>query len=707
MILDHLTHIDLTSDQQEALRKLQSFLDGDEQVFILTGFAGSGKTTILKGLIDFLQAKRQPSEVMAPTGRAAKILRDKAGAGQTVHKSIYNFEKLQTIQDEKIKDDHSFRYFFPIRKNDSQGRVLIIDEASMISSKKNQNELFTFGTDILLNDLITYSGLPTSSNKLIFVGDPAQLPPVGDNASKALQREYFEELGLKCACASLTEVVRQKDNTILENATLIRSILSSDTRSEIALLFDEESFLKTQSDKIPSLFADDNPLPDIGESVIIAFSNQQCLQYNQAVRKKLFPGIKHVTDGDLLIINHNNYHTYGVELMNGEMVKVMSANQDVSVRSNIPVYVSVNGDRVKKHITLTFRKISIRTENHPNDIDCLIIDSLLSSGSRDLTVQEMKALYVDFVMRFQEEQKNRKERGLPSFGIGSEEFAERLRTDPYYNALRVKYGYAITCHKAQGGEWNTTFVDYYGRTSLKDDPLRWSYTATTRAVNKCFAANAPLITSFSEFQIGDVLSLTKIPEDALSFNMVPLSPHHKENHHLAKSMKFWEVKDKIDDSPFQVVSVDSLGDYHERYTIACGADQAQFDCYHNGAGIFKSFTSSNGASSAWIQEVLDLLNEPHHHTYNIDYQPSHPFLEELYSTMQALCVELEIGMTNIVEKLDHYYVIYYLKTDSTCALIQFYFNGKQKLTRAMPKSTDGMKDNKLNLLITKLQENVV
>ena len=148
--------------------------------------------------------------------------------------------------------------------------------------------------------------------------------------------------------------------------------------------------------------------------------------------------------------------------------------------------------RVKKHITLHFREVKIRVENYQEEINCLIIDSLLNSPNRDLSISEMKALYIDFVMRFQEQQKKREEEEEEEVGeagetreekkkIGSEEFKNQLRQDPYFNALRVKYGYAITCHKAQGGEWKTIFIDYYGRTSLKNDPLRWCYTATTRS----------------------------------------------------------------------------------------------------------------------------------------------------------------------------------------------------------------------------------
>lgn len=706
-IFDHFQHINLTNTQHNAVEKLHVFLESDERVFILQGYAGSGKSTLLKGLVDYFKSEKKSFEVMAPTGRAAKILRDKTGYGKTIHRTIYNFKELKTIENKDNEDDHSFHYFFPIREDSGEIKVLIVDEVSMISSKEAKNELFAFGTDVLLNDLLAYCCIPNTKNKLIFVGDPAQLPPVGDNSSKALMPEYFESLGLKIQLCILKEVVRQSENTILHNATKIRSLIGAEARNELTLTHDQSCFIKTNSENIANQFSEKFPIPEIGQGVIIAFSNNQCLEYNRLVRKKIFPQSETITNGDLLIVNHNNYHTYGVDLMNGEMAKVMEVDQDIIPRKNIPVYENINGKRVKKNITLNFRKATIRVEHYSEEINCLIIDSLLNSPNRDLTIPEMKALYVDFVMRFQDEQKAKVEKGMPSFKVGSMEFKEKLKSDPYFNALRVKYGYAITCHKAQGGEWHTTFVDYFGRTSLKDDPLRWSYTATTRAVERCYAANAPYVSTFSQFNIGEIQPLTNIPDNALSLNHIPVSPYHTENQHRAKSLKYWEVSEKLEHSLFQIVSVKSLGGFHERYVISFEDETDQFDTYHNNAGIFNEFQAVYSNRYSWHQVVLNLLNQTCHITYNISYTPSIPVLEKLYGLMQSVCADEEVTITNIVEKSDNFYVVYFLRTDAKCTLIQFYFNGNGQLTRAMPKSTASGKDEKLNILISKLRAYVL
>lgn len=706
-IINHFLDIKLTQDQRNTVDLLESFFNGGDKVFILQGYAGSGKTTLIKGIISYLKEIGKTFEVMAPTGRAAKILRDKTGCGQTIHKSIYNYKELQTLENNDCEDDKSFRYIFPIRENQNDGSIIIVDEASMISAVESTNEVFSFGTEIVLNDLLTYSRIPFSKNKIIFVGDPAQLPPVGDSNSKALIKEYFEELGIKTSCSALTQVVRQQHNNILKNATEVRRLIGVERKSGLKFHYDDSCFFKINSEDIASNFSEKFPIPKIGQGVIITYSNSQCLQYNRSVRKRLFPESNSVSTGDILIIIHNNYHSFEVELMNGEMVQVVSVSKELIQKYNIPVYTTINGQRVKKYVNLSFREVIIRTENHPSDIECYIIDSLLNSPNRDLTILEMKALYIDFVMRFQDEQKNKKENGICASKVGDDEFFDQLKTDKFFNALRVKYGYAMTCHKAQGGEWNTTFVDYFGRTTLKDDPLRWVYTATTRAIEKCYAANAPYVSELSEFKIGEIQPLSNIPGNALYLNEIPVSPYHSEVSHIAKSLKYWEISEKLENSKYQISDVITLGPYHERYKISFNDEKDEFDVHHNEAGIFNEFKAVHKNNYTWHQEILEILNKPHNINYNINYTPSLPGLELLYGYMQSICAEIEIQITNIEEHCANYYVYYFLKTDSKCSLIQFYFNKDGKLTRALPKSTSHFDDYKLITLISKLHSHVI
>lgn len=701
-ILTHFQNITLTPDQEKALENLSSFLKSNDHIFILRGYAGTGKTTLIKGILEYLENEKKQVKLMAPTGRAAKILRDKTGKGQTIHKSIYNFEDLRIEKDEDLANN-SLHYIFPINHEESDNQIFIVDEASMISSRESKNELFSFGSNVLLADLLTFSRIPNTQNKIIFVGDPAQLPPVEDNESKALKRSYFEKKGINAQEFELTTVMRQNNNAILQNAFKLRDLIGKNGRTQLSLEEDKDSFLKIPSEEIATKYTELFPIPNIGQGVIIAFSNNQCLQYNLSVREKIFPECKTVTVDDLLIINQNNYHTYGTELMNGEIVKTMQVSPTIITRKNIPVYVIQNGKRVKKHVSFDFREVKIRKEKDANEIDCLIIDNLLNSPYRDLSITEMKALYIDFVMRFRDRQANRENQGLRTNEIGSEEFRNQLRGDRFFNALRVKYGYAITCHKAQGGEWDKVFIDYYGRTSLKDDPLRWAYTATTRAVKICYASNEPYVSIFSRFQINEIQPLTNIPRDARSFKNVPISPFHNENQHRSKSFKFWGIEEKLQESPFQVKSVASLGGFQERYTISYQDEEAQFDSHHNNAGIFRPFQVVRSGPFDWIQDVLKLLNEPYQSIFNVDYKPSLPILKKLNGIIQLACSENDVSITNIVERANNYFVVYYFKTDAPCALIQFYFNNNEQITRAIPKSPLG-EDESLNQIIEKIKD---
>jgi ATP-dependent exoDNAse (exonuclease V) alpha subunit len=280
---NHFQHIKINQDQKQAIDKINGFLESDSNIFILQGYAGTGKTTLIKGVINFLEKSNKQFNIMAPTGRAAKVLRDKTGFGKTIHSSIYKLKDLKSINsDSKEFADHSVQYYFPIDLENNNQRVLIVDEASMISSKESKNELFDFGTNILLDDLLTHTFQTNKNNKIIFVGDPAQLPPVGDNQSKALEKSYFKELGYSCEAAQLTQVMRQDDNLILENANTIRGLLNETQRNAIELQYDMDSFIKLDTYDIVKKYTQLFPNPEIGGGVIISFSNTQCYHLKSA-----------------------------------------------------------------------------------------------------------------------------------------------------------------------------------------------------------------------------------------------------------------------------------------------------------------------------------------------------------------------------------------------------------------------------------------
>ena len=394
-IFDHFQNLTLTDDQHNALEKITEFLNSDAKIFILKGYAGSGKTTLLKGLVKYLQEEKKQCQVMAPTGRAAKILRKKVGQGATIHKSIYKFDRLEN-------DENTYEYIYPIRlEEDSERRVFIVDEASMISNKESKQEFFQFGTDILLQDLLTFSRVKQSANKIIFVGDPAQLPPVTDETSYALEATFFENEGLKVMQAEMTQVVRQTDNLILKNATKIRNLIELKKKTELAFDYDD-TFIKIESKEIAELYTDLFPMPELGQGVVIAFSNGQCLHYNLSIRSKIYPNSPNIVTGDILLINQN-CRVQGIDVFNGDMLQVIDVSDYIITHPKIRVF----DNKEVCYVDLYFRKVRIKLEETDKELECYIIDSLLNSTARDLTPIEKKALYIDFVIRFREENKGK------------------------------------------------------------------------------------------------------------------------------------------------------------------------------------------------------------------------------------------------------------------------------------------------------------
>lgn len=702
---NHFRHININQDQQQAVDKINGFLKSDSDIFILKGYAGTGKTTLIKGIVNFLEQINKQFNVMAPTGRAAKVLRDKTGYGKTVHSSIYKLEDLKSINsDSKELAEHNIKYLFPIDLDNNVERVLIVDEASMISSRESKNELFDFGTNILLDDLLSHTFQTNKNNKIIFVGDPAQLPPVGDNQSKALEPTFFDGLGYACQSAQLTQVMRQDDNLILENANTIRGLLKQSARNTIELKYDNSSFVKLDTYDIVNKYTQLYPNPQIGDGVIISFSNAQCYQYNFAIREQLYPQNKDIVEGDIIMINNNNQYTYKTQLFNGDLAQVVYVSNHV-VEQSAPVYVEKNGKVTQEIIKLKFRKIEFRVPHFDEEISCYIIDDLLNSIDRDLTLDMTRMLYINFVMRFNNEQEKRKQLGLEKFKVGSKEFKDELVKDPFYNALKVKYGYAITCHKSQGGEWDKVFIDYTGRTGLSNEVLKWSYTATTRGVNTVFAINPPHLTAFNELKVSNIINAGQIPTEALYLNNVNCSPFHKMNDHKAKSLKFWEVKDRLESTNFNIVNVETR-DFLEKYTLKDVSNEEYIlEASHRSSGHFiNQFEVRNGSGLEEERMLEEIFNKNYSTDLGLDYKPGATFLESLYFVMRSYCQEFDISITNIDEQIGKYFVQYFLITDSSSASIQFYFKKNGRFSSVMPRTYRCDDDVKLKLLIQKLEQ---
>ncbi|MEP6262746.1 MAG: AAA family ATPase [Gillisia sp.] len=502
-ILNHFQHLNLTNDQRNALEKLNAFLISEERIFILQGYAGSGKTTLLKGFVEYLQAQEKKYQLMAPTGRAAKVINQKTGfESTTIHKGIYSFDELQEIDQSEDKNDVSFLYQFKIRNNpEVHDTVLIVDEASMVSNVLSQGEFFRFGSGHLLKDLIAYGRIQdsTTTSKIIFIGDPAQLPPIGMTFSPALDPIYLKEfLSKNISQAEMKEVRRQEaDNAILRSAIKLRQCLTSGFFNDFDLRENKPNIIDLPYHRYLETYNAEK-----SQKIIICYKNKTALDLNIKIREDKFGGDLPIQNSDTVIIGGNNYK---LGIMNGEFAVVAEANPSVISR-DISFY-SKGGQT--QSVRLTWRGITLilpDINNQTKSVSGYILENYLY-GDNYLKPEEQKALYVDF--------KNRH----PKLKKGAEEFKEAISTDKFFNCILLKYGYAVTCHKAQGGEWQNAFVfwdrgtqanfNFYesehnrsGKTN--PDFYRWAYTAITRASQKLYCINPPYFSSFSGMTFIDI-----------------------------------------------------------------------------------------------------------------------------------------------------------------------------------------------------------
>lgn len=671
----------LTRQQQQVIDSIKEFLNNDVPVFILKGYAGTGKTTMISYIIEEIAKHEKAPLLMAPTGRAARVLGAKTKRdANTIHRCIY---ELDTIETKENSDE--IRYIFPLKDAEivAKDRICIVDESSMIGTREVHNELFEFGTGSLLNDLLTFV-TPHRGGKVIFIGDPMQLPPVGDNVSNALDEQFFKDYKIKVMVSELTNVVRQnEDSAILGNAMKIRTLLETTQRNNLVFDRKENEVIDIEGYNIPMQLLSIFPKPEIGQSVIITYSNRQARDYNYAIREILYPRENQIVIGDILQVVSNNYE---LDVMNGDFVKIIDINGETEYQS-APVYITEDREQVKKNVTLAFRNVRIMLDDGREKI-CKIIESMLDDADANLTYIQIKALYINFCMRHQGLKRN------------SQEFKELLKHDPYYNALRVKYGYAITGHKSQGGEWHTVFVDYTGRTGLANDSLRWAYTVTTRASHTLYGCNMPNVTPMSKLRIAPIIKAVKPREEYLSFTDVPETPFHSTDAPNFLKAKYWAVSDELKKEGCIVKSVESK-QYCEWYRIEDNQKQNYFvQCYYNKAGIFTRYLAGDNLEG--IIPILSLIQVNLTPLCSFRYTPSSEVLKVLYNNVESICSDLDVKITNIVEYLPNYCVYYYLQGTGNYSCIQFFIIKDGFISYAQPFSDMGTDDDVLRKVLEKL-----
>ena len=475
----------LTNHQNTALTKIKDFLESlDTHIFILKGYAGTGKTTLVKYLCDYLNEADKKYLLAAPTGRAARILSRKSGqTARTVHSVIYNPDlSFQEEHENEEKD----RIYFPLKNDEFENTIMIIDEASMVGDKKEEESYLNFGSGSLLADIFDFMRIDENNgNKIIFVGDPAQLPPVNDNVSPSLDREYLLSNYLqKSEEVTLTEIIRQAKQSSIPNYSLkLRTSLENK-------LFNEFSLAQNKDVKHHHLF-DELKFSEIDEDrIAISFTNKRSLYYNKRIRKEVL-GFQsdEIQNGERLLIIHNNRK---YKLFNGDFVKVTEI---------FPAAKEYHSIKLRGNEEFRFEfiraKISFLNElNQLAEIEVKLLLNNLLSDERGLKIKEQIALRIlaEREEGFYKPKRKNYKNNFHEYKRVLEKYLEKLGNSEYFNALQIKFGYAVTCHKAQGGEWKDVIIDFNDFRSYTNEFFyRWAYTAITRASDNLYLINSPLI----------------------------------------------------------------------------------------------------------------------------------------------------------------------------------------------------------------------
>jgi ATP-dependent exoDNAse (exonuclease V) alpha subunit len=456
-----------TAEQLVFCRQMAEFLSGniDHKCFILRGYAGTGKTTSVAALVKSLPAFRLRASLLAPTGRAAKVMTSYSGrTALTIHKKIY-----------RKKSAVSTELAFQLAPNLAEHTLFIIDEASMIADEWNTRNGSSFLKDVME---FIFNG---KNCGVLFVGDTAQLPPVGSLDSPALNKSYLEDhFGLKVAETELREVVRQGQKSgILANASMLRNLINA----HIAAVETDEGdgkialphfitrgfrdvFRMTGLKLVEGLEYAYGKF-DIENSLVVCRSNKSANVYNQQIRARILYREEELTGGDQIMIVRNNYFWLPDNestsfIANGDMARIIRVRNE------------------EERYGFRFSEVLLEFLDYPDagQITCKVMLDTLTGESPNLSYEDSNKLFEGLMIDY-EHISNKKERLLA------------IKQDPFYNALQIKFAYAVTCHKAQGGQWDAVFVDqgYLTDEMIDLEFLRWLYTAVTRAKMELFLVN--------------------------------------------------------------------------------------------------------------------------------------------------------------------------------------------------------------------------
>jgi exodeoxyribonuclease-5 len=424
-------------------------------MFLMTGYAGTGKTSVISSVVKTLDLLRMRSVLMAPTGRAAKVLASYSGRPAfTIHKKIY-----------RQKSSKDGLGSFSLDRNLHKDTFFIVDEASMVSNSSGDSSLF--GSGRLLDDLIefVYSG---TDCKLILVGDTAQLPPVGSILSPALDPASLGGYGFGLISCELKQVVRQSETSgVLMNATRVRLQVAETNLVHPSIdCINYKDTIRITGEELIDEISSAYGTCGMEGTIIVVNSNKQANRYNQGIRNRIFFREEEISAGDMVMVVKNNYFIIDEDEDGAGFI----ANGDIAEVRKIRKYEERYGFR--------FADMVLKFPDYNLEIEAKVMMDVLHLDTPALPSEKNKELYQNILADYLNIKNRRKQ-------------FEAVKNNPYFNALQIKFAYAVTCHKAQGGQWERVFIDQgmFNRNEISIDYLRWFYTALTRSTDKVYLVN--------------------------------------------------------------------------------------------------------------------------------------------------------------------------------------------------------------------------
>lgn len=704
---DAFAEYTLNDGQAELVNRLDQFITSKEDsVFLLKGYAGTGKTFITKGLTEYFSAIGRNYVLAAPTGKASKVIANKTKSpAYTIHKTIYSFHDISEYRDDDVDGTETFKIYAQLAVNGlSADTVYIVDEASMIPDIYQEAEFFRFGSGYLLTDFLKFVNLDHNdhSKKIIFIGDDAQLPPVGMNFSPALNTDYLlHEHNVASTGFELTDVVRQKaESGVIWNAIQLRKTLHTGIFNRIDVDLSYPDITKVEYQNLMPRYLETCGGKINGDSIVIAHSNSDVADYNRRIREHFFPGSEEIMPGDKVMAVANS-NGNGIFISNGDFGLIRQVLGKPEKRTiTLKRKISDSNEVEEIPVPLAFRNVMIGfkdIEGGAHFFETKILEELLYNKEPGLSSDQNKALYLDFCIRNKDLHRK------------SVEFKHSLKSDPYFNALRLKFGYAITCHKAQGSEWKHVFVKCKTHQSqLTADYFRWFYTAITRTSQKLHLLDPP------HLKIGTGIKMVETPGVRLSQqpDQVETIPATKSAQKISKQQEPGVLSSELEtfgipqSSPFLMailsevrklisnkgIVIDGIthNQYQEAYTFNRSNEYARIDIGYNSKSKVTSVNAPH--LSEFIIELVNLLTILKGSPMVLSpvapgdqFMFDQQFLNDFHGRVVNLVGERGIKIQNVVEQ--QWSQRYTFTADREVAVYDVYYNGKNQFTKCQPLIT--------------------